>query len=235
MNSRKTSKNRQSSYDYHSNYLHQQAQLDKQKVEQKIDLEYNIDFLGRALSKIEIYAFRFGNQFKLKDVNPLFGFYNRFNNGYKFEKTTLFKSLINAVKFVDIGFEETESKYKEILFPENMKKEEVIEYIEFLKSCLNSNEERSIYQKFIDVIERQKTDFSCYQKLYEKNPKINPEQLMNKYPQMHRAFDLKERYWRNQIENVQNYRPMFKLNQKFEDDPVFKYNLRNDDVDEDMK
>ena len=41
----------------------------------------------------------------------------------------LFKSLINAVKFVDYGFEETESKFNEILFPNNMSLEEVIEYI----------------------------------------------------------------------------------------------------------
>ncbi len=233
MNSRKTCKYRQNSYDYHSNYLHRQAQLDRQKVEQKIDSEYNIDFLGRALSKVEIYAFRFGNQFKLKNIKPIFGFYNRFNNGYKFEKTTLFKSLINAVKFVDYGFEETENKYKEILFPENMKKEEVIEYIEFLKSCLNSNEERSIYQKLIDIIERIKTDFSCYQKLYEKYPKMNPKKMMEKYPKMYKAFGAKEENWRNRIENDPDYPLMFELNKQFEDDKDFDDN--DDDEDEDVK
>lgn len=233
MNSRKTCKFRQNSYDYHLNYLHQQVQLDRQKIEQKIDLEYNIDFLGRALSKLEIYAFRFGNQFKLKNIEPLFGFYNRFNNGYEFEKATLFKSLINAVKFVDYGFEETEYKYKEILFPENMKKEEVIKYIEFLKTCLISNEERSIYQKLIDIIERVKTDFNCYQKLYEKNPKMNPKKMMEKYPKMLKAFDAKERNWRNSIENNPDYHPMFKLKKKFEDDQDF--NNINDDEDEQMK
>ena len=62
---------------------YQQAQVDKLKVEQKVDLEYNIDFMGRALSKAEIYAFRFGNPNKTKNMQPLFGFYNRFNSGYE--------------------------------------------------------------------------------------------------------------------------------------------------------
>lgn len=85
--------------------------------------------MGRTLSKAEIYAFRFGDPNKTKDLEPLFGYYNRFNSGYEKNQMELFKSLINAVKFVDYGFEETESKFNEILFPNNMSLEEVIEYI----------------------------------------------------------------------------------------------------------
>ncbi len=41
--------------------------VNKQKMVQKIDLEYyNIDFMGKALSMAKIYAFRFGEQNKRK-------------------------------------------------------------------------------------------------------------------------------------------------------------------------
>jgi len=121
------------------------VQIDKQKVEQKVDLEYNIDFMGRALSKAEIYAFRFGDPNKTKNMQPLFGFYNRFNSGYEKNQIELFKSLVNAVKFVDYGLEETEAKFNEILFPNNMPLENVIEYIKNLSLCLDDPQEKRIW------------------------------------------------------------------------------------------
>jgi len=131
---------------YHQyNYGQQQSMLDKQKVEQKTDLEFNIDFMGRALSKAEIYAFRFGDQTKIKDFKPMFGYYNRFNSGYEKDQMELFKSLVNAVKMVDYGLEETEYKFGEIIFPNNMTKEEVINYILLLSSFLNNPQEIEIY------------------------------------------------------------------------------------------
>ena len=116
------------------NYRQQQSMLDKQKIEQKVDLEFNIDFMGRALSKAEIYAFRFGDPTKIQNFEPIFGFYNRFNSGYEMDQIGLLKSLINAVKMVDYGFEETEDKFGEIIFPNNMSKEDVIKYIKKLST-----------------------------------------------------------------------------------------------------
>jgi len=49
--------------------------------------------------------------------------------------------LIKAVKFVDYDFEETEEKYGENLFPNKMSKDEVIDYIKNLSSCLNFPQE----------------------------------------------------------------------------------------------
>ena len=66
--------------------------------------------MGKALPKEEIYAFRFGNQNKIKNFQPLFGFYNRFNSSYEANKEGLFKALINAVKNLDYGFKETKTK-----------------------------------------------------------------------------------------------------------------------------
>ena len=132
-------------YNQYNQPQQQQSMLDKQKLEQLIDSEYNIDFMGRALSKEEIYAFRFGDQKLIEKCEPKFGFYNRFNSGYEKDQMELFKSLVNAVKMVDYGLEETEYKFGEIIFPNNMTKEEVINYILLLSSFLNNPQEIEIY------------------------------------------------------------------------------------------
>ena len=213
--------NRYKTNSYLQQNTQKQIQLNKQIVEQKLDLEYNIDFLGRALSKAEIYALRFGNSKEKNKIKPLFGFYNRFNNGYEFEKKKLFKSLINAVKLLDYGLEETEYKYNEVLFPNNMTKENVIEYIESLKSCLCENEQ-SIYNDLINVIKRLNTDYSKYQKLYEESPKINPKEIMSSFPKINKVFEAKESKWRKNIENNPNYQPGLVLNKNYEDDEDFE-------------
>ena len=205
------------------NYCQQQSMLNQQKVEQIIDSEYNTDFLGRALSKAEIYAFRFGNQNKIKNFQPLFGYYNRFNSGYETNKDGLFKALINAVKFVDYGFKESKAKYGEILFPNNMSKEEVINYIKILSLFLNHPQEISIYEDLINVLKRDEKDYKKYKHLYDKNnAKMDPKEMMDAYPHINKAFGRKEKNWKENIENNPDYQPGFKFGQDFKDDKDFE-------------
>ena len=204
------------------NFYQKQSLIDKQKVEQKMDLEYNIDFMGRALSKAEIYTFRFGDPNKTQDLKPLFCFYNRFNSGYEKNQIELFKSLINAVKFQDYGFEETESKYNEILFPNNMTLDEVCEYIKMLASCLGDPQEKKIYSDLIKVLKRNEKDLNKYNNLYDKNAKMDQKAMMEAYPQMNKAFGKKEKKWKDNIENNPNYMPEFQLKKDFNDDEEFR-------------
>ena len=150
-----------------------QKQLNKQAIEQKIDLEYNIDFLGRAISKAEMYAFRFGDQNKARNMVPRFGYYNRFNNNSEKERMELFKSFINSVKFVDYGFEETEDKFNEIVFPANMTKEEIMKYILDLSSLVNSPQEKAVYDDLVKVILRVERNYDNYKDLSKKGNKKN--------------------------------------------------------------
>ena len=207
-------------------YYQQQTMLNKQKVEQKLDLEYNIDFMGRALSKAEIYAFRFGDPNKTKNFQPLFGFYNRFNSGYEKNQIELLKSLINAIKFVDYGLEETESKFHEILFPNNMSLEEVVEYIKDLATCLEDPQEKRVYSDLIKVLKRGNKDFNKYSNLYDKNAKMDPKTMMEAYPHLNKALGKKEKKWKENIENNPNHMPGFQLKKDFDDDEDF-YDYRN--------
>lgn len=207
--------------------FYQQSLIDKQKVEQKMDLEYNIDFMGRALSKAEIYAFRFGDPNRTKNMLPLFGYYNRFNSGYEKNQIELFKSLINAVKFVDYGLEETETKFHEILFPNNMPLEAVINYIKELSNCLDDPQEKRIYNDLIKVLKRTTSDFNKYNNLYDKNAKMDPKTMMEAYPQMNKAIGKKEKRLKDKIERDPNYQPEFQIGKTFEDDEDFRdYNNR---------
>ena len=217
-------------------YTQEQSMLSKQIVEQKIDLEYNIDFMGRALSKAEIYAFRFGDQNLTQTMEPKFGFYNRFNSGYENNQKDLFKSLINAVKFVDYAFEETETEFGEILFPKNMSKEEVIKYIELLCSCLKHPKEKAIYNDLIRVIKRKESNLNKYDNLYDQNATMDPKKMMEVYPELNKAIEHKELNWKQNIENNPGYMPEFQIGKTFEDDAVFNdYNNKKMEIDYDNK
>lgn len=200
---------------------HQQKQLNKQALEQKVDLEYNIDFLGRALSKAEMYAFRFGDPVIEKKLKPRFGYYNRFNNNSERERLDLLKSLINSIKFVDYGFEETEDKFNEIIFPANMTKEEIINYVAELSSYVCQPKEKSVYEDLKNVLLRITPNYSNYQDLYNKEAKMSPKDMMDHFPGVNKAFGQKEHNWTQKYEENPDYQPGFQLDKKFEDDKDF--------------
>ena len=199
-----------------------QSQLNKQLVEQKMDLEYNIDNLGKVLSKCEIYILRFGDPNKIKNFKQIFGFYNRFNTANEIDQINLYKGIVNGVKFLESGFEETKSKFGEILFPSNMSKSQIIEYIKKLMFCLVYEREKSIFIDLIDVIEEKKVNFNKYKEFFDSNAKMDPKKVMEAYPHINKAIETKEMNWRNNIESNQNYFPGLILNQNFKDDKAFK-------------
>lgn len=198
-----------------------QKQLKKQVVEQKVDLEYNIDFLGRAISKAEMYAFRFGDQNKARNMTPRFGYYNRFNNNTEKERMKLFKSFVNSVKFVDYGFEETEDKFNEIIFPANMTKEDIMKYVIDLSSLVNSPQEKQVYNDLINTILRLQPNFDNYKDLFDKNAQMDIKQFKENYVGMSKAFGEKEHNWTKKYEENPDHMPGFELDKKFEDDKEF--------------
>jgi hypothetical protein len=196
-------------------------QLNKQAIQQKVDLEYNIDFLGRALSKAEMYAFRFGDQEKAKKLVPRFGYYNRFNNNNEKEKMDLFKSFVNSVKFVDYGLEETEDNFNEIIYPANMSKEEIMKYVIDLSCLVNSPQEKAVYNDFIHVLLRIEPNYAFYKGFYNKDARMNQKSFMDNYAELNKAFGQKEANWKIKYENNPELVPGFELNKNSEDDKEF--------------
>ena len=212
-----------------------QKQINKQAIEQKVDLEYNIDFLGRALSKAEMYAFRFGDQNKARNMTPRFGYYNRFNNNNEKERMELFKSFVNSVKFVDYGFEETEDKFKEIIYPGNMTKEEIMKYVIELSSLVNSPQEKSIYNDLVNTILRIHPNYGNYKDLFDKDAKMEPKSFMQNYAGINKAYGEKENNWTKKYENNPEHMPGFELDKKFEDDKEFSKHKKKKNNLEDLK
>lgn len=196
-----------------------QEQINKQKQEQKLDMEYNIEHLGHALSKCEFYVLRFG---KVKDFKPIFSYYNRFNNANEREKLDLYKSIVNAVKIFKYGIEETKIKYGIVLYPNNMTKEQIIEYIKKLISYLKEEREESIFIDLIKIIEGTEVNFDKYKRFFNSNSRMEPKTFMEAYSHINRAIESKELNWINQIQQNQNYEPHFHLNQNFENDSTYQ-------------
>ena len=151
------------------------------------------------------------------------------NSGYETNKDELFKALINAVKFVDYGFKDTKARYGTILFPNNMSKEEVIEYIQQLKSCLNNVQEKTIYNDLIRLINDVPTNFNKYNNLYDNDARMNPRNMIQRFPIANKAIEGREIYWMDNIERNPNYQPGFQIRKNFENDKNFEdYNrIRN--------
>ena len=120
-----------------------------------------------------MYALRFGDQNRAKNINPRFGYYNRFNNNSEKERMDLFKYFVNSVKFVDYGFEETEDKFNEIIFPANMTKEDIMKYVIDLSILVRSPQEKAVYDDLVKAILRAKKNDDKYKYLYNREGKKN--------------------------------------------------------------
>ena len=121
-----------------------QCNINKQLIKQKISEEYTNDMLGRALSKAENFANRFGKQ----AIQSYFNYYNRFDNGFVKDKNSLRKSLINALDTLQDYYEMDGKKKK---FPINFDQKSIINYISNLgNNCLPEDQE--IFKDFITIL-----------------------------------------------------------------------------------
>ena len=108
-----------------------------------------------------------------------------------------------------------------------MSKEEVIQYIQQLRSCLNDSQERSIYTDLISLINDVPTNFNNYNNLYDNDVRMNPKKMMDSYPFINKSIEQREINWMENIERNPNYQPGFQLGQNFDVDKNFAdYNRR---------
>ena len=76
-----------------------------------------------------------------------------------------------------------------------MSKEEIIEYIQQLRSCLNNSQEKAIYNDLIRLIKDVPTNFDKYNNLYNNDAKMNPKNMMDRYPFVNKAIERREINW----------------------------------------
>lgn len=110
---------------------------------------------GKLISKAEIYAFKFGffKNISKDDLcfSKAFDKYGNLLN--KSTKTNLFDALINEVELLNVELKEFRSKNK-IFKIDNISKQQLIEHISKLISCVKGEEECIIYNNIITTIEK---------------------------------------------------------------------------------
>ena len=172
-----------------NNLLQEKILVDKQLLKLKINEEYTNDMLGRALSKAEYYSSRYG---KKNIDNKKFNYYNRFDNGFNKEKQNLLKSLINALDTLQ-DYYEMDGKNKR--FPSNFGEKDIINYIIKLRdNCKDNDENKNIFNEFIEVIQGKKVNFGKY--IISENASVNPNILVTSGISSMKYVSRQEKEWK---------------------------------------
>ena len=187
-----------------------QCIIDKQLIKQKISEEYTNDMLGRALSKAENFANRFGKQ----AIQSYFNYYNRFDNGFVKDKNSLRKSLINALDTLQ-DYYEMDGKEKK--FPINFEQKSIINYISNLgKNCLPEDQE--IFKDFITIIKGDvHIDFDYN---FNKNCKVDPNVLSDNGIQTMKSAARQEKIWKQRVLEQGNYNCELQINKDWKNNAI---------------
>jgi len=205
--------NKNQTPDYHETYIingqkpkskqkQNQCTIDKHLIKQKISEEYTNDMLGRALSKAENFAKRFGKQ----AIQSHFNYYNRFDNGFIKDKNSLRKSLINALDTLQ-DYYEMDGKEKK--FPYNFEQKSIINYISNLgNNCLPEDQE--IFVDFITIIKGD--DHIDFDHNFNKNCKVDPNVLCDNGIQTMKSAARQEKKWKKRVLEQGNYNCELQIN-----------------------
>ena len=187
-----------------------QMQINKQLIAQKISEEYTNDMLGRALSKAENFANRFGKQ----AIQSYFNYYNRFDNGFVKDKNSLRKSLINALDTLQDYYEMDGKKKK---FPINFDQKSIINYISNLgNNCLPEDQE--IFEDFITIIKGDEhIDFDYN---FNKNCKVDPNVLCDNGIQTMKSAARQEKIWKQRVLEQGNYNCELQINKDWKNNAI---------------
>ena len=215
-----------------------QQQINKTLQMQKLSQEYTTDMLGRAISKAEYLSSRYG---KNNLVNKQFNYYNRFDNGINKEKNDLIKSFINALDTLQDYYEMDGPKKS---FPSNIKKDDLIKYIENLKANLildnkdkakekkgPKNESKDdnlliikLFNDFIHIIKGDvKINFSEYFNC--ESASVDPKMLEESGIDAMKFSSKQEAQWKKKFEENENYDVKIEIGKDWKSNPNISDNM----------
>ena len=136
---------------YNSLQSQYQIQTHKKKMsmEQIQDLSNCIKILGNAMSYAENYSMMNGNKLKAEFKN-----YDYYYASQNTEKNLYFKKFAAAINNLDGVYDYYLSKYGEEPLPKSLKKSDIIKRLCNYAQYAQSAQEKSIYQDFINVLDR---------------------------------------------------------------------------------
>lgn len=149
----------------------------KMSLEQIQDLANCIKILGNALSFAENYSMMNGNKSKSEFTN-----YDYYYASKNTEKSLYFKKLAAAINNFDRVYNYYISKYNSEPLPNSLKKSDIIMCLENYSKYAQSENEKAIYQDFIDALDRKSiNNVTKFVKSFKGDGTMNPEKIKDTF------------------------------------------------------
>ena len=190
------------------NQSQMQILLKKMSLEQIQELANCIKVLGNALSFAENYSMMNGNSSKSEFTN-----YDYYYASKNTEKSLYFKKLEAAIKNLDGVYDYYISKYNSEPLPKSLKKSDIIQRLEKYSKYVKTNNEKEIYQDFINLLDRKPiNNVNKAVKKFKGDGTMNPEKIKDTFLEAKGYVDEQDDEVMQEVNNNEDYYPDIKLN-----------------------
>lgn len=132
-----------------------QSYIQKSALELKQDQEYSYGVMGNVFSALECYANKSSPN---KTPFNYFGYYNNFNSGNTKTLNQLKDQIITQLEIFKYSYQMYIKEHNEYHFPNNMKKEQIINLIDKMKDYVKP-EDRKYYDAILQIIDSQNVSY----------------------------------------------------------------------------
>ena len=132
-----------------------QSSIQKSALELKQDQEYSYGVMGNVFSALECYANKSSPN---KTPFNYFGYYNNFNSGNVKTLTQLKDQIITQLEIFKYSYQMYIKEHNEYHFPNNMKKDQIINLIEKMKEYVKF-EDRKYYDAIVQIIDSKNVSY----------------------------------------------------------------------------
>ena len=197
-------------YNSLQNQFQTQTHKKKMSMEQIQELANCIKILGNAMSYAENYSMMNGNK-----LNAEFKNYDYYYASQNTEKNLYFKKFAAAINNLDGVYEYYLAKYDEEPLPRSLKKSDIIKRLQNYANYAQSAQEKSIYQDFINVLNRKSINNVHHMVNSLKGTgTMNPEKIKDTFLEAKGYVDEQQDEEMEQAEDDNDYVPDIKMNAK---------------------
>ena len=132
-----------------------QSYVQKSALELKQDQGYSYGVMGNVFSALECYANKSSPN---KTPFNYFGYYNNFNSGNTKTLNQLKDQIITQLEIFKYSYQMYIKEHNEYHFPNNMKKEQIINLIDKMKDYVKP-EDRKYYDAILQIIDSQNVSY----------------------------------------------------------------------------
>lgn len=196
-------------YNSLQNQFQMQTHKKKMSMEQIQELSNCIKILGNAMSYAENYSMMNGNK-----LNAEFKNYDYYYASQNTEKSLYFKKFAAAINNLDGVYDYYLSKYGEEPLPKSLKKSDIIKRLYNYAKYAQTAQEKSIYQDFINVLDRKEIDNVHHMVNSLKGTgTMNPEKIRDTFLEAKGFVDEQQDEEMQKAMDDNDYEPDIKMNE----------------------